>query len=384
MPYWMWIGNNSTQYNATPNSNLTAAEANSIVGYTATGPTEMSPVMMNGQVLGGNFQTTFNPTYGGAVTPPGGTQMNYTSDETGEVTDARITTAVQAQFRVTDLDANGNEYLVGNYSGLFVQMNNGDLFFRPLPTTVNDWTDGVTRIYSIEVTSTTMIADNTAINSTIGFHPSIADIDIIPCFASGTLIRTVNGDAAVEDLRVGDLVLTKDHGPQPIRWIGRRKLGAHTLKAAPHLRPIRIKAGALGATTPSSDLVVSPQHRILVRSVIAQRMFGTIEVLSPAKQLLQLDGIDLATDLQEVEYLHILFDRHEIVISNGAETESLYTGAEALKSVGPAARAEIFALFPELADETTVPEAARLLASGRLARKMTVRHMENNKPLVRR
>ncbi|KRW97185.1 hypothetical protein AQY21_05000 [Paracoccus sp. MKU1] len=99
---------------------------------------------------------------------------------------------------------------------------------------------------------------------------------------------------------------------------------------------------------PTGDLVVSPQHRILARSHIAQTMFGTAEVLVAAKQLLALDGIEIAEDLSEVEYYHILFDHHEIVFSNGAETESLYTGAEALRVVGPAAAQEILALFPEL------------------------------------
>src|SRR5690606_24870473 len=117
------------------------------------------------------------------------------------------------------------------------------------------------------------------------------------------------------------------------------------------LRPIRIRAGALGNGTPSSDLVLSPQHRVLVRSRIAQKMFGATEVLVAARQLLLLDGIDIATDLTEVEYFHMLFDRHEVVISNGALTESLYTGAQALQAVGKAARDEIFTLFPQLGEQ---------------------------------
>lgn len=155
MPYWMWIGNQWTQFNSTPTTNLTTAEANSIVGYTAVGRDELSPVMMSGQSLGGNFQTTFNTTYGGSGDNLGGTQMNYTSDETGAVSDARITTAIQAQSRVTDLDTNGNEYVVGTYDGLFVQKNNGDAFFRPLPTTVDQWETGVPCIYGVEIISTT-------------------------------------------------------------------------------------------------------------------------------------------------------------------------------------------------------------------------------------
>ena len=92
--------------------------------------------------------------------------------------------------------------------------------------------------------------------------------------------------------------------------------------------------------------------------------------------------LDVAEDLAEVEYFHLLFDRHEVVISNGAATESLYTGPEALKSVGPAARAEILALFPELATRDYTPPAGRTLASGRMARKLAVRHAQNGMPLV--
>lgn len=203
-----------------------------------------------------------------------------------------------------------------------------------------------------------------------------------PCFCRGTLILTDEGEVPVEELRAGDIVMTRDHGPQPIEWIGSRHLGPEFLDKNPKLLPIRISAGALGAGLPSRDLVVSPQHRILVRSRIAQRMFGASEVLVAAKQLLQLDGIDIAHDLAEAEYFHILFRQHEVVISNGAETESLYTGPEALKSVGAQALQEIFSLFPQLRarDYSAVP--ARSLLSGRQGRKLAVRHAANGRALV--
>lgn len=70
------------------------------------------------------------------------------------------------------------------------------------------------------------------------------------------------------------------------------------------------------------DLLVSPQHRILVRSKVAQRMFGKQEVLAAAKHLLTLDGIEIADDVQETTYYHILFDRNEIVYADGAEAET--------------------------------------------------------------
>lgn len=202
----------------------------------------------------------------------------------------------------------------------------------------------------------------------------------IICFARGTVIATDRGLIAVEDLLAGDLVQTRDNGLQVIRWIGCSRL--RHLTRVPHLAPIRIKAGALGDNVPSADLLVSPQHRVLVRSNIAQKMFGTDEVLVAAKQLLQIDGIDIADDLAEVEYFHILFDQHEIVFSNGAETESLYTGPMALAGVGSAALEEIFAIFPELRDRDYTPEPARVLASGRMGRKLAVRHNQNGKPLV--
>ena len=207
------------------------------------------------------------------------------------------------------------------------------------------------------------------------------DTTAVVCFSADALIETQDGPVRAGDLQVGDMVRTRDSGMQPIRWIGTKLLSAQALEANPKLRPIRIRAGALAQNTPSRDLVVSPQHRVLVRSRIAHKMFGTDEVLVAAKQLCQVDGIDIAHDLDSVTYVHFLFDDHQIVFSNGAETESLHTGDEALESVGPAAREEIFALFPELRDGPA-RTPARILASGRLGRRLAVRHIQNGRPLV--
>ncbi len=178
------------------------------------------------------------------------------------------------------------------------------------------------------------------------------------------------------------MVITSDNGPQPLRWIGKTHVDAARLTAMPQLRPVRIRAGALGKGLPSADLIVSPQHRVLVRSNIAQKMFSTSEVLVAAKQLLELDGFDVADEVEAVDYFHLLFDQHEVVFSNGAETEALYTGPQAMRVLGRAARTEILALFPELADQDFVPELARPLPSGRLGRKLAARHVQNGHPLV--
>ena len=80
------------------------------------------------------------------------------------------------------------------------------------------------------------------------------------------------------------------------------------------------------------------------------------------KQLLLVEGIDVAEDLAGVDYVHFLFNDHQVVWSNGAETESLHPGRNALDMAGGAGREEIFAIFPELRNETVTRAPARLPA----------------------
>lgn len=207
--------------------------------------------------------------------------------------------------------------------------------------------------------------------------------DLVVCFAAGTLIETQNGSVRVEDLKIADKVLTLDHGYQPIRWIGAHRISAAQLAAQPNLRPVLIRADALGAGFPKQDLIVSPQHRVLVSSAIAKRMFDCTDVLIPANKLLCLDGIDIIEDMAEgVVYYHFLFDRHQIIWSNGTPTESLFTGPEALRSVSAAAQLEIRNLFPECCDpQFKAPAARHIPAKGKHMRKLVLRHQANQKPL---
>ncbi|MEX0366682.1 MAG: Hint domain-containing protein [Ruegeria sp.] len=206
----------------------------------------------------------------------------------------------------------------------------------------------------------------------------------IVCFAAGTRIRKDdNSEVPIEDLKVGDRVQTQDCAAQGIRWIGSHKVSGFDLMANPKLRPIRIKAGALGCNLPTRDLIVSPQHRILVRSKIAIRLFDTDEVLIPANKLVALDGIGIADDISEVEYFHILFDRHQVIFSNGAPTESLFTGPEAMRAVSPAARVELETLFPEICKSDFIPVPARLIPGrGKHMKQLVARHRKNGKPLL--
>ncbi|MBI1220905.1 MAG: type I secretion protein [Rhodobacteraceae bacterium] len=163
-----------------------------------------------------------------------------------------------------------------------------------------------------------------------------------PCFTPGTLIATPQGDRAVETLQPGDLVLTQDHGPQMLRWIGQRQVIGRG-----DFAPVRIAAGALGNRR---DLLVSPQHRMLVGGWRAQLFFGADEVLVAARHLVN-DTTIRVQPRPQVTYIHLLFDRHEVIFAEGAATESFYPG-ETILAGDAALRSEIVSLFPELDPET--------------------------------
>lgn len=212
----------------------------------------------------------------------------------------------------------------------------------------------------------------------------------VVCFARGTRIMTPFGDIPIEELERGDMVKTLDHGMKPIRWIGHRKLSADDLAKAPAMRPILIKARSIGGGLPKTDLVVSPQHCVMIRSRIAKRMFGKEEVLIAAKHLLAIPGVSVIEDCDGVEYWHFLFDQHEVVFAESMPAESLYTGKEALKTLSEKSRKEIFALFPELANldhdklgvDCPSPMGARIFPKGPEARELTKRHIKNDQALL--
>lgn len=159
------------------------------------------------------------------------------------------------------------------------------------------------------------------------------------CFTDGTLIATPDGPRPVETLRPGDLVTTLDHGPRVLRWIGRRTVAGRGPAA-----PVRIAAGTLGN---DRDLVVSQQHRMLVSGWRAQLFAGSDEVLVAARHLVNGDTIRIAPCAQ-VTYVHLLFDRHEIVLAEGAPSESFHPGTIALTRLDEQTRDELLSLFPEL------------------------------------
>ena len=225
---------------------------------------------------------------------------------------------------------NGQAVIVGSIvtlgSGQTVELNADGSF-----TVVGDGdTENVNFAYTIE--SSTGVTDTAFVN-----------LNMVPCFVTGTLIETAQGKMPVEVLEADDLILTRDQGYQPLRWIGQRDVDA-TGKMA----PVEIAENTFGD---HGVLRVSPLHRILIQNEMAEFLFGETEVLVAAKELVN----DHSVRVREggtVTYVHLLFDRHQIVISNGLESESFLPGGQINNLFEEEAVAEICALFPNLDPET--------------------------------
>ncbi len=172
--------------------------------------------------------------------------------------------------------------------------------------------------------------------------------NVIPCFTPGAMIATPRGEVPVETLRAGDRVITRDNGIQEIAWSGARTLTRRELSEGDGMKPILIKAGSLGRNLPERDMLVSPQHRVLVTGEQPQLYFEESEVLVAAKHLVGKTGVSIM-DTMRTTYIHFMFESHEVVLADGAWTESFQPGDQSMGSMGEATRDEIFALFPELA-----------------------------------
>lgn len=168
------------------------------------------------------------------------------------------------------------------------------------------------------------------------------------CYTPGTLIETPQGLRAVETLRPGDQIVTRDHGAQTLRWFGRSTLSAGQLRAAPHLTPVLIKKDALGPGLPARDMHVSPNHRFLISGWRAEMLFGTSEVLVRAQAMRNDTSILSATATRSVDYIHLMFDRHEVITADGLPSESFQPADGVTDGLDAQVGNELLTLFPEL------------------------------------
>ena len=250
----------------------------------------------------------------------------------------------------------------GNDRDVFIGGNAGD---------VVDGNEGGDDFDTLDLTGAgplrVIYADDNPENGTVNFLDSDGDVtgtmsfvnieNVIPCFTPGTLIATPRGEVPVESLRAGDKVITRDNGLQEVRWIGSRALTWADLAAAPHLKPVLVHQGSLGNGLPERDMLVSPNHRLLVANDRTALYFDEHEVLVAAKHLIAGQGVH-SVDSMGTTYIHFMCDRHEVVLSNGAWTESFQPGDMTLKGMGNAQRSEIFDLFPDLKTEVGISHYA--------------------------
>ena len=257
------------------------------------------------------------------------------------------------RFFVDYVDENGDPQstVVSVY-----QTDNGDTFLK-FPN-------------GLQISSLTITGMQSDIYSSITYGKS--SNSTVVCFASGTLIDTPSGPRAVEELDVGDAVETLDHGLQTIRW---------TLKSEHFLektddKPILISAGALGLGRPAQDLIVSPQHRILVGG--EQQLVGCFrsEVFAPAKALTVLSGVRQMRGKKAVTWVHFSCDRHEVVFANGCLTETLLLGEMVLQGLSETSQQIVTGMYGPASNPANAlngPPARECLKVGDVRRQLKSR-----------
>lgn len=189
------------------------------------------------------------------------------------------------------------------------------------------------------------------------------------CFTPGTIIATPWGPRDVASLVEGDKVQTRDNGSVEILWLGRRKVTGARLKAIPALTPVRLRAGSLDNNVPDEGLLVSPDHRIVLKGARARALFNTDEVLVTARDLIDDHSILRDHSVKSVEYIHMMLPRHEIVFANRVATESFHPSSAALSSMEISEQDRLFDRLPELRGNTDMfgPYARRVLSGSETA-----------------
>ncbi|WP_164870835.1 Hint domain-containing protein [Mesobaculum littorinae] len=198
----------------------------------------------------------------------------------------------------------------------------------------------------------------------------------IPCYTEGTAILTPSGYRPIEELTPGDLVMTKDNGPQPVAWIGRRVLGHRDLRAQPELKPIVIRKGLLNT---ERDLVVSPQHGMLVK------LPGDgSERLIRAKHLVDFPGghVTPMRGRRQVTYVHLMFDRHQIIFAEGTPSESFFPGPIGLAALDDPTLRELLQIFPGLLTDARDRYGYGAPARDYLRRRDLREHQANHGPMT--
>lgn len=162
--------------------------------------------------------------------------------------------------------------------------------------------------------------------------------EALAAYTAGTLIDTPDGPRAAGTLVAGDVVTTLANGSRPLRWVGQRRVTPVELLARPGLRPVAFEPGAIGN---DRWLMVSAQQRMLIDDWRAAVYFGEDQVLVSAQALVDDQAARLVLPVEGVDYVILLCDRHEVLLAEGALSESFHPGEAGLQGLGPAERADL-------------------------------------------
>ena len=170
----------------------------------------------------------------------------------------------------------------------------------------------------------------------------------VVCFTPGTMIMTPDGPRDVAHITEGDMVQTADNGAAEVLWLGHRRVTGARMKAMPSLTPVRLRAGALDKDVPDAGLLVSPDHRIVLRGARAQTLYNADEVLVTARDLINDHTIIRDHSLRAVTYIHMMLPSHQVVFANGVATESFHPASAQLSAMDPAQCDRMFDRLPVL------------------------------------
>ena len=284
-------------------------------------------------LIGGSGSDTLDGGAGSDTLTGGADADVFIVDGTGDlITDFDATTGVNddgsANNDFVDLSAYYNETTLAAWNAA----NPGNTYNDPLSWMRADQADGsLDEAGGLRIQNGGSSVDGAQLN---------AENTGVVCFASGTLIGTQQGEVPIETLKQGDLVLTRDNGPQPLAWVGHRHISGTELAREVNLRPIEIKPLLIKS---ERSLIVSRQHGVLLN------VDGT-ETLVRAIHLTKLPGAGarIMHGCRDVTYIHLMFEEHQIIFAGSAPSESFHPGPQALAALNPEACTELFDLFPEL------------------------------------
>lgn len=201
----------------------------------------------------------------------------------------------------------------------------------------------------------------------------------ILCFAAGTPIETPTGPRRVETLRPGEIVTTADKGEMHVTWTGRREV--LFVRGDNRYRPVLFHAGSLGPDSPTADLVVSPDHQVVLHGPDVAELTGNTAALAPAGALTELRGVRQMLGKRRITYIHVMLENHAVLRAAGAEAESFYPTPDTLAALSDDQRSSVFAHVPALriAPETAYGPTALPMIDWDNARDLAVARKEGAK-----